>query len=66
MVRIADYPQLRLIAWNRPDGAEIDAADALALYETNWRFIDLASMDDRERELIERLANEFGNGILNV
>ncbi len=66
MVRICDFPQLRLIAWNLPDGAMLDDGEALALYERNWRFVDRAALLPHERRLIERLAKECGRGILHV
>ena len=65
LVRIADYPQLRDIAWNCHDEL-IPACEAFALYERNWRYVDAARLDDRERALIERLKAEFGAGILHA
>ena len=35
----SDFPQLKLLCWNRHDDY-ITRADALALYEGNWRFIN--------------------------
>ncbi|MBM5811982.1 MAG: hypothetical protein FJ191_08475 [Gammaproteobacteria bacterium] len=65
MVRLADYPQLADLAWNRTDEF-IPADEALQLYERNWRFIEPARLNERERNLIERLRAEFGNGDLNA
>jgi len=65
VVRIADYSELKDLAWNRADEL-IPAKEAFQLYERNWRFIDLAHLDARERELIERLKIEFGNGEINA
>ena len=64
LVRIADFPQLRDLAWNRSDEL-IGAKEAFALYERNWRFIDAAQLDTKERDLLERLKLEFGNGVIN-
>ncbi len=64
LVRVADYPQLRDLAWNRSDEL-IPAAEAFALYERNWRFVDAARLNESERELIDRLKAEFGNGVIN-
>ena len=36
---IGDFPQLRLIAWNRHPHDEITGAEAFDLYERNWRFV---------------------------
>jgi hypothetical protein len=64
MVRLADYPQLRDLAWNRVDDF-IPAKEAFQLYERNWRLLDPALLDERERELIARLKTEFGNDEIN-
>ena len=65
VVRLADYPQLRDLAWNRGDEF-IPAKEAFQLYERNWRFLDLDALDDRERALIERLTAELGNEAINA
>ena len=59
MIKLADYPQLRLLAWNRP-------AEAFALYEANWRLIEPADLTPAEATLIERLTHEQGKGLLLV
>jgi len=59
------YPSLRDLCWSRA-GRYVTARDAFALYERNWRFVDHASLLPRERELIHRLAEQFGGGVLNV
>jgi hypothetical protein len=59
VVRLADYPQLRDLAWNRIDEF-IPAREALQLYERNWRLLDTSTLDKRERALIARLKTEFG------
>lgn len=63
MIRIADYPQLRQLCWNRPADAEIEDAAALAIYEDGWRHVDASTLTPEERDLIERLKAEFGNGV---
>lgn len=65
MIRIDDYPDLALLAWNRVM-REIPEDEALALYEANWRFVDLEHLIPAERDLIDRLANRYGHGVLNV
>ena len=64
MVRLTDYPQLRLIAWSRRLDGEIMEEDALALYEKHWDMVDEAALGDDERVLIDRLAREVGHGYL--
>lgn len=65
-VRLADFPQLRLIAWNRQEELFVDETEALALYERNWRFVDQTALEPRERDLIDQLVKLHGNGALNV
>ncbi|MEO8411317.1 MAG: hypothetical protein ABI478_12175 [Propionivibrio sp.] len=66
MLRIADFPQLKLIAWNRGENALIEDEEALALYERNWRFVEQDRLGQQERELIDRLVKMYGHGVLNV
>ncbi|WP_206047006.1 nucleotidyl transferase AbiEii/AbiGii toxin family protein [Noviherbaspirillum denitrificans] len=61
---IADFPQLRLVAWNRNPQDAITGEEALDLYERNWRFIDENAMEPHERTLLDRLTRQYGNGIL--
>jgi hypothetical protein len=65
VVRVADHPQLRDLAWNRADEF-IAAREAFGLYERNWRLVDENRLDERERELIDRLAATFGAGVINA
>lgn len=68
-VRVSGYPQLRLLAWHVP-GARgdlaIPGAQALALYERNWRHLDQSTLVQHERDLIEALVKAHGNGVLLV
>lgn len=65
-VRLADYPQLKRLAWQRQGLAELGAAEALNLYERNWRHIDPASLGPAERELVQALVDKLGGGRLLV
>lgn len=65
-IRIGDYPQLRLIAWQRDPGDVVDGAEALDLYEANWRYVDSEEMTGRERTFLKRLIRMYGGGVLNV
>ena len=62
MIRIGDYPQLSLVAWQLSKEAVIDETTALGLYERNWAMVDQAAMGEQERALLERLIREHGNG----
>lgn len=60
------YPQLHALCWNRPDGASLEGAEALALYERNWRFVEEAAFTPVERQLFDALLAKYGHGTLLV
>lgn len=62
-IRIASYPQLNLLCWNRPEGTVLDGAEALALYDRNWRFVDADALEQTELDLISLLTQKYGNGV---
>ena len=62
-VPVSKYPQLHQLCWSRPDDTVLDGADALALYERNWRFVDKDALDADERALIDGLVQQYGNGV---
>jgi hypothetical protein len=65
-VCIDDTPQLKALCWNRPGTGVVDRAEALALYERNWRFVDRAAMTEDEQRLLAALVARYGNGVLHV
>jgi len=65
VVEVRKYPNLRLLAWNRVDPF-ITERDAFGLYERNWKFVDTKNMTDGERQLVRRLTEKWGRGVLNV
>lgn len=65
VVDVEAYPELRLLCWNRGD-RYIGAREALALYEREWRFVDQGRLQPAERALIDRLARDYGNGLLHA
>lgn len=65
-VALADYPQLRQLAWQTPDLQELTPQEALALYERNWRHVDRQALTLREIALIHALASTLGGGRLLV
>jgi len=65
-VRLAEFPQLKGLAWQLHGVDDLSPADALSLYERNWRHIDRASMVPAERALIQALVEQFGGGRLLV
>ena len=64
-VELADYPQLKLLAWHR-QGATLTEPEALAIYERNWRHIDRANLGQAERDFIADLVKRHGEGALLV
>jgi hypothetical protein len=61
-VRVDDYPLLRDLLWTcrRPD--ILPAREAFDTYERNRRFVNPTELDDREKELIDRLQRRYGAG----
>jgi len=64
-ITIDEYPQLSALCWNRTMRT-VEEADALQLYESGWRFIEKDRLTSSEQALIIRLADCYGNGVLNV
>jgi len=65
-VRLADFPQLARLAWQLHGVDELSPAEALNLYERNWRHIDRESMAPAERALLQALVDKLGGGRLLV
>jgi hypothetical protein len=65
-VRLAAFPQLKRLAWQLHDVDELSPADALNLYERNWRHIDRVNMEPTERALLQALVDQLGGGRLLV
>ena len=65
-IRLANYKQLKRLAWQLKGTKEMTPKEALDLYERNWRHVDAKAMDSRERELLEMLLAAFGRERLLV
>lgn len=65
-IRIADYPQLRRLAWGIDEKTLLTPGEALGLYERNWRHLDTDLMPTHERELLDMLIETPGKGRLLV
>lgn len=65
-VHIEDYPQLKRLSWNMRENTVLTEAEALSLYERNWRLVNKAQLDKKEQELIDYLIKSFGNGVFHV
>lgn len=62
-IAIARHAQLQLLCWNRPPDTVLDGPDALAIYERNWRHVDMSRITPEERALIDVLIRDYGNGV---
>ena len=54
-IRLSQYPQLRQLAWQVHGVDELTPREALDIYERNWRHLDVAALDPRERDLLKAL-----------
>jgi len=65
-ITLAHYPQLQTLVWNRPTTTELTAEEAFALYERNWRHVDVCALLPREKDLIQHLTATIGGGVMMV
>ena len=61
-IQVADYPQLKQLAWQLHTTTELTPTETLSLYERNWRHLDLQQVDSQERDLIDALCIAFRKG----
>lgn len=59
-IRLADYPQLRRLAWHIHGVDALTPTEALGIYDRNARHLDEAAMEPAERHLVEALRLAFG------
>jgi len=64
MIIPAEFPELKMLVWNRDVARAIPAEEAFALYERNWRFVDVAHLTAHEAKLIRDLTDAFGKGFM--
>ncbi|MCR6478807.1 helix-turn-helix domain-containing protein [Variovorax sp. ZS18.2.2] len=65
-IRVADYAQLRRLAWQLPANAELTPEEAWGTYERNWRHAAPSALEDNERQLLTELAHLLGRKPLDV
>jgi hypothetical protein len=65
-IRLADYPELKQLAWQVHGTDELTPVEALSIYERNWRHVDVQNLEPRERDLVDALRLGLGerNGIV--
>ena len=61
-VRLADYPQLKALAWQVHGTDTLTPVEALGIYERNARHLDTAAMSPAERALLQALRTGLGSG----
>lgn len=65
-IRLADYPQLKQLAWQVHGTDTLTPVEALGIYERNSRHLDLRVLEPRERHLIDALRLALGDGRRDV
>lgn len=63
-MRLADYPQLKALAWQVHGTDTISPLEALSIYERNARHLDTAAMSPAEQALLRALDAGLGDGTL--
>lgn len=61
-VRLADYPQLKALAWQIHGTDTLSPMEALGIYERNARHLDTAAMSPAEQALLQALRTGLGGG----
>lgn len=61
-VRLADYPQLKALAWQVHGTDTLSPLEALGIYERNARHLDTAAMSPAEQALLQALRTGLGDG----
>ncbi|MBT9463168.1 helix-turn-helix transcriptional regulator [Hydrogenophaga sp.] len=61
-VRLADYPQLKALAWQVHGIDTLTPIEALSIYERNARHMDTATMSPAEQALLQALRTALGDG----
>lgn len=59
-IHLADYPQLKQLAWQVHGSDELTPAEALSIYERNWRHVDKQALEPQERQLVDALRIGLG------
>jgi len=65
-IRLAEYPQLKRLAWQLHGVDELTPEQAFGLYERNWRHVDVEALEAKEKALVAALTAQLGGGRLLV
>lgn len=60
-IRLAEYPQLKLLAWQVQGTDELRPREAYGIYRRNWRHVDTSALAPHEMRLIEALRTAYGD-----
>jgi hypothetical protein len=59
-IRLADYPELKKLAWQVHGTDTLTPIEALSIYERNQRYMDTGNLNEQEQQLIEALKLGLG------
>ncbi len=59
-IALADYPQLKALAWQVHGTDHLTPVEAFDIYERNARHMDISSMGSQEQKLLQALQQAFG------
>jgi len=65
-IYLADYPQLKKLAWQVHGIDTLTPVEALSIYERNWRHVDVKALELHELQLIDALRLGLGEAGGNV
>ena len=65
-VRLADYPQLKALAWQLHGADTLTPIEAFDIYERNWRHVDENALQTHERQLIDALRQGLAGHVSRV
>lgn len=65
-IALADYPQLKALAWHVQGAQYLSPIEAHGIYERNARHLDMAAMAANERNLLDALRQVFGDKAAHV
>jgi hypothetical protein len=61
-IPIAEYPQLKRLAWSARGLNALTPAEALGIYERNWRHVDVHALEPHEQRLLDALRQLLAQG----
>jgi transcriptional regulator with XRE-family HTH domain len=67
-ISLADYPQLKQLAWQVNGTDALSPVEVQSIYERNWRHVNVQALQPKEQQLIDALKTAFGatTGASNV